>query len=64
MGPLMRQVRKFAAMRRFSELLSEDFDGLAAPYDVRLASAPGSGREAGLADMQTMYFLYSTRRWS
>lgn len=69
MGPLMRQVRKFSAMRRCSELLAEDFDGLAAPYDVRLAPAPGSGRtgsrgsgdsgdsgNVGLADMQTMYF--------
>ncbi len=63
MGPLMRQVRKFAAMRRCSDLLAADFDGLAAPYDVRLAPSPGSGRSgsggrgnAGLADMQTMYF--------
>ena len=66
MGPLMRQVRKFAAMRRCSELLAEDFGGLAAPYDVRLAPAPGSGRTGsggkvgsgnpGLAELQTMYF--------
>ncbi len=61
MGPLMRQVRKFAAMRECCKLLAEDFAGLAAPYDVRLAPAPGSGRADGLADMQTMYFYVQNK---
>ena len=51
-SPFMRQFRKFTAMGIFLGLLPPELEGLAAPYDVRLA------RNEGGADMNTM-FVYA-----
>ena len=53
MGPLMRRIRKFSAMREAARLLGGDFEGLAAPCDLRLA--PSAINDSGSADTQTMY---------
>ena len=55
LGPLMRQIRKFSAMREAVKLLGGDFEGLAVPCDLRLA--PSVTKESASADTQTMYLL-------
>jgi hypothetical protein len=59
MGPLMRQLRKFSAMRAAVRLLGEEFDGLAAPFDLRLA--PDKSGDSATADTQTMYMYVSNK---
>lgn len=56
LGPLMRQFRKFNAMRRTLEILPEELAGLAVPYDVRLAPTRAAGEVKTVADINTMYF--------
>ena len=49
MGPIMRQVRKFAALRACLAQLPDELDGLAAPYDLRLlpaADTASGGKDA------------------
>jgi len=41
-GPLMRQLRKVAALSACLEELPRELEGLAAPYDIRLAAPQGS----------------------
>ena len=41
-GPLMRQLRKVAALTACLEELPRELEGLAAPYDIRLAAPQGS----------------------
>ena len=59
MGPLMRQVRKFTALRACRELLPAELEGLAAPYDVRLAPSRKPGEESGIAEVNTLYLYVS-----
>jgi len=56
-SPLMRQFRKIAALRACLKALPEEVEGLAAPYDVRLAPSPhrAAGANDALADVNTMY---------
>lgn len=53
-GPLMRQIRKYSAMEAFVEALPMELDGLAAPYDLRLArrERPEGG---GVEDLNVMF---------
>jgi hypothetical protein len=59
MGPLMRQVRKFTAMKTCLEVLPEELSGLVAPFDVRLAPSRKPGQEGGIADVNTLYLYVS-----
>lgn len=56
LGPLMRQFRKFNAMRAALDLLPPALAGLAVPFDVRLAPSREAGGAGDLADINTMYF--------
>jgi len=62
-GPLMRQFRKFTAMRECLALLPAEIRDaqLAAPYDVRRAPAREPGGAGGLDDVNTMYFYVASR---
>ena len=59
-GPLMRQVRKFSAMRECVALLPPELmqAALAVPFDVRQAPSRDGG--GGLADVSTMYFYVAS----
>ncbi|GEM_PF-2231641 len=59
LGPVMRQIRKFSAMKQALTVLPAELGGLAAPYDVRLAPGREPGGDADLADVNTMYFYVS-----
>lgn len=59
LGPVMRQLRKFSAMKVALGVLPAELAGLAVPYDVRLAPGREPGRDADLADVNTMYFYVS-----
>ncbi len=52
-GPLMRQIRKYSAMEAFVAVLPEELDGLAAPYEVRLARRERMDGE-GVEDLNVM----------
>lgn len=70
-GPLMRQLRKVAALTACLEELPRELEGLAAPYDIRLAAPQGSiggaasqggssaamsqGGAGAVAEVSTMY---------
>lgn len=52
-GPLMRQIRKYGAMEAFIDVLPDELDGLAAPYDLRLARRERPDGE-GVEDLHVM----------
>ncbi len=60
MGPLMRQFRKFNAMRAMLGALPEELRGLAAPFDIRLAPSPAPGADRDVADVNTLYFYVAS----
>lgn len=53
-GPLLRQIRKYGAMAAFVAVLPAELDGLAAPYDLRMArrERPDGG---GVEDLSVMF---------
>ena len=53
-GPLMRQIRKYTAMSAFVAALPDELDGLAAPYDLRLARRERLDGE-GVEDLNVMF---------
>lgn len=62
-GPLMRQIRKYTAFSAFLAQLPPELQGMAAPFDVRLAppegTPAGEAEVGGLADRNTL-FVYVT----
>ena len=60
-GPLMRQFRKFTAMRVCLEVLPKEIMDakLAVPFDVR--RAPSLDSAGGLDDVNTMYFYVASK---
>jgi len=60
-GPLMRQFRKFTAMRECLHILPKEImeAKLAAPFDVR--RAPSLDSAGGLDDVNTMYFYVASK---
>ena len=55
--PLLRQFRKFAALKACADLLPGETSGLAAPFDVRLSPAQEQPDPAAppAGDVSTMY---------
>jgi hypothetical protein len=53
-GPLMRQIRKYGAMEAFVAVLPRELDGLAVPYDLRLARRERPDGE-GVEDLNVMF---------
>ena len=54
-GPLVRQFRKFAAMNACLKALPTELEGMAAPYDVKLARQRDDGSGSESADVHTLY---------
>lgn len=53
-GPLMRQIRKYTAMSAFVAALPSELNGLAAPYDLKLARRARLDGE-GVEDLNVLF---------
>lgn len=58
-GPLMRQIRKYAALKGLLAALPGELSEMAAPYDIKLAGAEASAAGAA-AELNTMYIYVAS----